>query len=76
MTETVTQKNLHGQENIHKTIHTCIDKFYISSLLNPFVNKTDILPFSFSDHDLILCTLDLQTQPCREGYWHFIISLR
>ena len=56
-------------------IHTCIDKFYISSLLNPFVTETDILSFSFSDHDLITLTLDLQTQPRGQGYWHLNNSL-
>ena len=56
-------------------IHTRIDKFYISSLLHPFVTATDILPFSFSDHDLVMLTFDLQTQPRGEGYWHFNNSL-
>lgn len=56
-------------------IHTRIDKFYISSLLTPFVTETNILPFSFSDHDLVILTLDLQNQPRGEGYWHFKNSL-
>ena len=56
-------------------IHTRIDKFYISSQLTPLVTQTDILPFSFSDHDLISLTFDLNTQPRGEGYWHFNNSL-
>ena len=52
-------------------IHTPINIFYISSSLTPFVTKTDISPFSFSDHDLISLTLDLHTQPHSEGYWLF-----
>ena len=31
--------------------------------------------FSFSDHDLISLTLDLNTQPHGKGYWHFNNSL-
>ena len=68
-TKKFTWTGKHPQNN--SFIHTRIDKFYISSLLNPFVTQRDILPFSFSDHDLIILTLDLQTQPRGKGYWHF-----
>ena len=40
-----------GKSTQNSFIHTCIDKF--SSQLTPLVTQTDILPFSFSDHDLI-----------------------
>ena len=60
-----------GKHSQNSFIHTRIDKIYISSQLTPFVTKTDILPFSFSDHDLISLTFDLNTQPRGEGYWLF-----
>lgn len=60
-----------GKNTQNSFIHTRIDKFFISSSLTPFVTKTDISPFSFSDHDLIMLTLDLHTQPRGEGYWLF-----
>ena len=52
-------------------IHTRIDKFYISSTLTPYVTHTDIIPFPFSDHDLVCLTIDLNNQPRGEGYWIF-----
>ena len=58
----------HPQNNTFN--HTRIDKFYISSPLTPLVTNTDIIPFYFSDHDLIILHFDLQTQPRGEGYWH------
>ena len=60
-----------GKNTQNSFIHTRIDKFFISSSLTPFVTKTDISPFSFSDHDLIMLTFDLHTQPRGEGYWLF-----
>lgn len=72
-TKKFTWTGKHPQTNTF--IHTRIDKFYISSLLDPFVTATDIISFSFSDHDLITLTLDFQTQPRGEGYWHFNNSL-
>ena len=60
-----------GKNTQNSFIHTRIDKFFISSSLTPFVTKTDISPFSFSDHDLIMLTLDLHTQPRGESYWLF-----
>ena len=60
-----------GKRTQNSFIHTCIDKFYISSQLTPLVTQTDILHFSFSDHDLISLTFDLNTQPCGDGYWLF-----
>ena len=57
------------------SIHTRIDKFYISSALAPCVITTDIIPFPFSDHDLITLKIDLHNQPRGEGYWHFNNSL-
>ena len=61
------------QDNTY--IHTRIDKFYISSTLTPYLTKTDIIPFSFSDHDLICLTFDLSNQPRGEGYWLFNTNL-
>ena len=52
-------------------IHTRIDKFYVSSRLSPLIINTDIIPFPFSDHDLIILDIDLSSQPRGEGYWHF-----
>ena len=77
MTTTVTRKftwtGKHPQNNTY--IHTRIDKFYISSALTPCVINTDIIPFPFSDHDLITLKIDLHNQPRGEGYWHFNNSL-
>ena len=57
-----------GKNSPNTFIHTHIDKFYISSQLTPFVTKTDILSFSFSDHDLVSLTFDVNNQPRGEGY--------
>ena len=62
---TWTRKNPH--DNTY--IHTRIDKFYISSTLSTYITKTEIIPFSFSDHDLVSLTFDLNNQPPRESYW-------
>lgn len=61
---TWTGKNHHD----NRYIHTRIDRFYIYSILTNHVTNTDIIPFSFSDHDLISLTFDLNTQPLGEGY--------
>lgn len=57
-----------GKNTPNSYIHTRIDKFYISSQLTPFVTQTDLLPYSFSDHDLIPLPFDLNIQPCGDGY--------
>ena len=61
---TWTGKNPHD----NRYIHTRIKRFYIFSILTNHVTNTDIIPFSFSDHDLISLTFDFNTQPRGEGY--------
>jgi len=64
---TLTGKNRHN----NTYIHTPIVRFYISSTLSTFVTKTDIIPFAFSDHDLISLTFDFNKQPHGEGFWDY-----
>ena len=52
----------------NRYIHTRINRFYISSTLSNHVTNKHIIPFSFSDHDLISLTFDFNTQPRGEGY--------
>jgi len=52
-------------------IRTRIVQFYLSSTRSTSVTKTDIIPFAFSDHDLISFTFDFNKQPRREGFWDY-----
>ena len=72
---------LFGNANMAKTYERSLStiiaqgKSRDSSALTPCVITTDIIPFPFSDHDLITLKIDLHNQPRGEGYWHFNNSL-
>ena len=52
-----------------------LDFFLISSLLSPFVKKTDILPGYKTDHSLITLTLEFGQETKRNVFWKFNSSL-
>ena len=52
-----------------------LDFFLISSLLSPFVKKTDILPGYKTDHSLITLTFQFGQETKRNTFWKFNTSL-
>ena len=70
----MTRENLHGQAKIltiTRIYISVLTRFYTSSTLSTSVTKTDIIPFEFSDHDLISLTFDFNKQPRGEGFWDY-----
>ena len=62
--------------NPENTIHSRIDRFYISQTLEPtFLEQTHLLN-SFSDHKMLSLTLQLKSNIRRgDGYWKLNVSL-
>ena len=63
-------------ENSYYNVKSRLDRIYIPDLWADLVHKSDILPFSWSDHDMISVKLSLPVPVVRgSGYWKFNTNL-
>jgi len=52
-----------------------LDRFYVSKAFNSRVIECCICPVGFSDHPLIIVTMNMSNTPRKSVYWHFKVKL-
>ena len=59
-----------------EAVKSRLDRFYITNTLLPLLNSVDILPFVWSDHDIVLMNVTLpKSTPRGPNFWKLNVSL-